>query len=1234
MSSAGLREMADREGDSGGAGVGGGGGELASPDSGMATIRSSRSSKESSVFLSDDSSMGEMNAGAVATTGPGGLFFRNPSPLGFLSLSTPVPPERRKQRGSRNRSDNLDLFSFDPLHNNSSSLPVEVSLEHLGVAGDASQAGSSSLSEFEELSLVDFSAPKCVTGSENAPSSAHHPKLYCGDIHETEVLLTPVSILVNSCQPNHCSDIQEGMDEMITNLQPKQSLSSSLSAVWEEFGSKSSVDHTMDNNIISNLNQVGETESEGNILEEGENKVEVLISKYQEDKILKPQLSLITDTDNSWNLDSGFTQSLDTSTLADLQLTPPVEDIDRNIWSRIAGVQEKLSSVAIKRECPSTLTPESSKEDDDGTRGRKGEKQTQPQDFWSYSAEKGFIKSDSGATSSYPESLDMWNTTICNDSLSPLTTPDIENLPKHSDSITGQVPSVEGAALIESPSGYSEFGMVMWNTTIQEDSSSSVTSPDAPETGKVSGLSPDASKCVPGTHNNQHQNQKHVDQKKHTKTLVAEEGVKIIIEEVGRGGNCQVGHIWSELDNQNKTAGDQHNQTSCDQNFESWAIPVPKMVASTSEYDNLGDSAWSAPSTPETHGSPGTHMVQLDGESSPFIALVKPKGSHKVDEQCQQSANFHQHCRSESSEDNQSQVFLFEETTELDCIGSTIQSENVDKGEDCMKKTSNGFDCEDQSTVNSPFILVNDSPLDTSSASFTSSPEDAQAMAQVHTHKEVSRNKDHWENLPNTADSCKSTHKSDLSLDWKTTVAPIDDVSATRAEARNHVEGAAVDTVSLSPSSGGERDGLRCSHDSLLLSSRDELRSNSDGDSSSGLEMESIVFSGSVTESKWGQSNGFSRAWQSGSGKPVGNTERSMETFSMLSCAATLLKAQESRKQSRQKQTLTENILGSGENQALLLQNLQASASQSELSGVVEDTPKCTTDICSPTQPFTSIMHCPAIITDTSEDTIVPEMISPNITKSPPEVCIQQDSTASCYNLLQAVDGNADYQSNIVVRSMSSSLRHPSDHFLKTREEVYVHSQISMEDSDDGMQSPSAPPYCPPLLGGVLGWKEESAEKYMPPTTAESPSPELTHSSFSHNSSYIGTPVSEAGHLAERAWVGSPFAGDLMEEVADKEDMEDVGSEHPVSSFLTEGQGKERQGGGHFQMPHTGLTEDLMGAESTAQRPVLQTMESTRGNNSQSREDSSTEQPNTFHYLDESANQEIGSSSSYSPSQR
>ncbi|CAL8328955.1 unnamed protein product [Arctogadus glacialis] len=316
--------------------------------------------------------------------------------------------------------------------------------------------------------------------------------------------------------------------------------------------------------------------------------------------------------------------------------------------------------------------------------------------------------------------------------------------------------------------------------------------------------------------------------------------------------------------------------------------------------------------------------------------------------------------------------------------------------------------------------------------------------------------------------------------------------------------------MSLSPSSGGERDVLRCSHDSLLLSSIDELRSNSDGDSSSGLEMESIVVSGSVTESKGGQSDGLSRAWQSGSAKPVGDAG----------------------------------------------------------------------------------------------------------------------------SLLQAAEETSDCQSNYVVRSMSSSLRHPSDHFLKTREEVYVHSQMSMEDSDDGIQSPSATPHCPPLLGVEFGWNEPPADKDMPSNHSEQPSPELTHSSFSHNSSYISTPVSESGQLTERAWAGSPFAGDLMEEVCDEEDGGDFNSGPPVSSFRTEGQGKEREGGGYLQMPCTGRTKDLMGGECTAQLLAVQTMESTWGVTSQSREDSSSKEPTTLHGFDGSQDQEIGDSSSYSQSQR
>ncbi|XP_077615489.1 protein prune homolog 2 [Crocuta crocuta] len=77
--------------------------DLVSPDSGLATIRSSRSSKESSVFLSDDSPVGE-GAGPHHSLLPG-----------FDSYS-PIPegavPEEHARSGAH--SEAFDLFTFDP----------------------------------------------------------------------------------------------------------------------------------------------------------------------------------------------------------------------------------------------------------------------------------------------------------------------------------------------------------------------------------------------------------------------------------------------------------------------------------------------------------------------------------------------------------------------------------------------------------------------------------------------------------------------------------------------------------------------------------------------------------------------------------------------------------------------------------------------------------------------------------------------------------------------------------------------------------------------------------------------------------------------------------------------------------------------------------------------------------------------------------------------------------------
>ncbi|XP_035166148.1 protein prune homolog 2 isoform X2 [Oxyura jamaicensis] len=77
--------------------------DLVSPDSGLATIRSSRSSKESSVFLSDDSPVAE--GGASHHSLLPGFDSYSPIPEGVIA-------EEQKPQ-SRDNSDNFDLFNFD-----------------------------------------------------------------------------------------------------------------------------------------------------------------------------------------------------------------------------------------------------------------------------------------------------------------------------------------------------------------------------------------------------------------------------------------------------------------------------------------------------------------------------------------------------------------------------------------------------------------------------------------------------------------------------------------------------------------------------------------------------------------------------------------------------------------------------------------------------------------------------------------------------------------------------------------------------------------------------------------------------------------------------------------------------------------------------------------------------------------------------------------------------------------
>nr|XP_060618155.1 protein prune homolog 2 isoform X2 [Anolis sagrei ordinatus] len=76
--------------------------DLVSPDSGLATIRSSRSSKESSVFLSDDSPVAEGAASHHSFLS--GFDSYSPIPEGAVAEEKPQ---------STNSSDNFDFFNFD-----------------------------------------------------------------------------------------------------------------------------------------------------------------------------------------------------------------------------------------------------------------------------------------------------------------------------------------------------------------------------------------------------------------------------------------------------------------------------------------------------------------------------------------------------------------------------------------------------------------------------------------------------------------------------------------------------------------------------------------------------------------------------------------------------------------------------------------------------------------------------------------------------------------------------------------------------------------------------------------------------------------------------------------------------------------------------------------------------------------------------------------------------------------
>ncbi|XP_034728962.1 uncharacterized protein LOC117945526 isoform X3 [Etheostoma cragini] len=1198
-----ARVMADGEEDTGSIGVGAGG-ELVSPDSGLTTIRSSRSSKESSVFLSDDSPVGEIIAAGGQAAGPGGLFLRNPSPLGLSSLSPPVPPERRKNHSGRNKSENFDRFSFDPVHSSDQSTPRRGELANSGVGIDEGErrAGSSSLSELEELSLLDFSAPNSFGGLERRNSSIdHHGEIHGNDMIETVVPPTPVNSVVGSRPSSRCGVrfFPEDVVERINGLQHKDSVSSSLSETWEELGFDTQ--GALSSNDNDAWNRTKESESLPNIVEEvrGKDSVDYVTEQESREEILKsenapqkrkslePQLSLITEqTENydTWKPDRVRNDQWNPVTLAYLQLTPPEAEVTGKCRADIIGVKEKTSSLSRKKSIL-TLTPDTSKEDDEGVQEKKGDRQTELLDFWTYSAQKGFLKSDSGTTTSYPESLDMWNMTIWDDSLSPLTTPEKPQsfLSGNSGSFCGGNPNV--GTSVESPLGFSDGGMVMWNTTIQEDSSSTITTPEGAENGKdLSHMGSSDASDSPETHAcKQEEEQKAVEGERGVNKILCqtpkdlgwrgyEHNVKIVIEAAeGRTQGEETGD--SDIQSfqrqqsvlQNLASEHSEDETFPYQGTNMCDLPVPCMVTSTSEYDNVGAGTWSLTSSPETYASPVVHMIQLEQQSSPFVAVTKPI---QADERHTQYGKTDPLGQTDyravilDKEQPTNQVFLFEGASEL---GHMISSES--KYDNKSGEGSEEADWLEQPSDHSPFVLVDCSLVtQTTSANHHASPKKA-VETQIQADQSLS---------PSIFELDKFvTKKHVLSFTMaENTDEPTTEIQcATGNKSIGNVVGETTEAMSLSSSSGGDRDTLKYSPDSLHPGSQDELRSNSDGDSSSGLEMDYIIVSGTVKEAE----REFHDRPRQGNRQSKG-TKKSMETFSMLSYAATVLQThaqaasrdhKENKEQSRQKQ-MTRNT-------------------DSTHSKVTEQSQAV------------SLAPYQASLDDATEHHM-PEIVSPSQSKNVSEALHQSDSRPTGCSQTQVEEGSYDDKLSIVARSVSPSLRYPSDHFLKTREEVYVHSQISMEDSDEGGQSPSAPP------PDFKVWGSQFARQDAP-QTSEPQSPLLTNSSVSHTSSLIGTPLSESGISTDRG-LGLPFSGDLMEEENDEEEQEEgTDKEHttlPTWTSEVQSASEEKQQFGSSDL--LSFTEELIGGSSW-QQTDLQSLESKRDTSLQNTVDYYNRQP-------------------------
>ncbi|XP_030593421.1 uncharacterized protein LOC115785741 [Archocentrus centrarchus] len=467
-----------------------------------------------------------------------------------------------------------------------------------------------------------------------------------------------------------------------------------------------------------------------------------------------------------------------------------------------------------------------------------------------------------------------------------------------------------------------------------------------------------------------------------------------------------------------KNSAEDEDEISTYEGTDTWDLPVCGMVTSTSEYDNVGAGVWSLTSSPDTSTCPIVDMIQLEEQSSPFIAVTKPI---QTDERVDIS----------NKEQPDNQVFLFEAASEMGHRSREGSAET---------------DWIEQPRDHSPFLLVSCS---TSTQQISRSQEEA-AEPQIQTDQALSL-------------SCVTTSEDELATE-------------SQVGAKNE----STESTLLSSSPRGETDPLK-NDDSCHADSQDEL----------GLEMEYIFVSGTVKEAtrEWHERPKQSERQSKG-------TKKSMATFSMLSYAASVLQTQaQAAKQDYDKDTLQNKVQQ------------------------VRETYQATLD-------------------SAAKRHMVPEIVGPSQSKNDSEAFHQSDSRPTGCSQSEFEEGNYDSESSIVPRSVSPSLRYPSDHFLKTIEEVYVRSQISMEDSDEGGHSPPAPSPCPASLGDFQVWGAQLGRQDTSQTTSEPQSPVLTNSSASHTSSLIGTPVNETCVSIDKR-LGLPFSGDLMEEENDEEEQDE-----------------------------------------------------------------------------------------------